>query len=354
MSDALPRERVLAALQHREPDAVPWIEGIVEDGIAAKIVGEPISVNWDIAPTGAPVMSGARLAEEQKKVCRAFGKDNLMYNAFAPIFAERMVGPDGRTMIGRGLIATEADLPLLQFPDPTSDAYYEPAREFLAHRGEFAACGAIRLGIGATLYSMGVESFTYALADNPAFAEEVLQRYIDWNAVVMQRLEELGFDYLWAFDDFAADSGPLVSPRAYREVVLPRLKRAAAAISVPWIAHSDGRIDPLLEDWVSLGMNAIHPIQPDVMDIDGVKRRVGHKVALVGNVDMGLMATGTPAEVADLVRHRIQTLAPGGGYLISSSNSITDYLKEENVRAMRDAVATYRWRPYDGSTGARL
>lgn len=349
MSDALPRERVLAALQHREPDAVPWIEGIVEDGIAAKIVGEPISVNWDIAPTGAPVMSGARLAEEQKKVCRAFGKDNLMYNAFAPIYAERMVASDGRVMVGRGLIAAEGDLQQLQFPDPRSDAYYEPAREFLAHKDDFAACGAIRLGIGATLYSMGIDNFTYAVVDNPGFAEEVLQRYIDWNAVVMQRLQEMGFDYLWAFDDFAADSGPLVSPRVYREFVLPRLRRAAQAIGIPWIAHSDGKIDPLLEDWVSLGMNAIHPIQPDVMDIYDVRQRVGDKVALVGNIDMNLMATGTPEQVAAQVKERIQRLAPTGGYLISSSNSITDYLREDNVRAMRDAVNTYRWRPYDGS-----
>jgi hypothetical protein len=48
--------------------------------------------------------------------------------------------------------------------------------------------------------------------------------------------------------------------------------------------------------------------------------------------------------------HRaVERLAPGGGYLISSSNSITDYLREENVRAMIDAVDTYRCRPYDGS-----
>ncbi|MGQ9555764.1 MAG: hypothetical protein ACUVWR_16825, partial [Anaerolineae bacterium] len=86
-----PRERVLAALRYEEPDAVPWIEGIVEDGIASKIVGQPVKVKWDIAPTGVPVVSGAELAEEQKKVCRAFGKDNINYNAFAPIYAERMV-----------------------------------------------------------------------------------------------------------------------------------------------------------------------------------------------------------------------------------------------------------------------
>ena len=321
----LPRERVLLALQHQEPDAVPWIEGIVEDGIASKIAGQPIRVNWDIAPTGKLVASGAELAEEQKKVCRAFGKDNLMYNAFAPIYAERMVGADGRVMVGRGLITREEDLSFLRFPDPADDELYAPAKEFLKHKGEFAACGAIRLGIGATLYSMGMDNFTYAVIDNPGLAEEVLQRYVDWNIVVMQRLQELGFDYLWAFDDFAADSGPLVSPRVYREFVLPRLTKAVEVIDMPWIAHTDGNFMPLLNDWLSLGMDGIHPIQPDVVDIYEVKRLVGDKVALVGNINMKLMAVGSPEEVREQVRERIQCLAPGGGYLISSSNSITDY-----------------------------
>jgi uroporphyrinogen decarboxylase len=343
----LPRERVLLALAGQEPDAVPWIEGIVEDDIASKIAGEPIRVSWDIAPTGRPVMSGAQLAEEQKKVCRAFGKDNLMYNAFAPIYAERMVGPDGRVMVGRGLIDSRDKLPQLVFPDPHDDSYYAPAAEFLAHKGDYAACGSIRLGIGATLYTMGVEAFTYSLMDGDGLAEEILQRYVDWNVVVVQRLQEMGFDYVWAFDDIAADSGPLISPRLYREVVLPRLKEAVQVIDVPWIYHSDGDLNPLLADLVSLGMNALHPLQPDVMDIYAV-REAFPGLGLVGNIDMTLMAQGRPEQVTELVRERIQRLAPAGGYMISSSNSITDYLQEANVRAMVEAVRTYRHRPYTG------
>ncbi len=343
----LPRERVLAALAHQEPDAVPWIEGIVEDGIASKIAGEPVRVSWDIAPTGRPVMSGAQLAEEQKKVCRSFGKDNLMYNAFAPIYAERTAGPDGRIMVGRGLITSPEDLPQLVFPDPNDDTYYQPAVEFLAHKGEYAACGSIRLGIGATLYSVGIEAFTYSIMDGDGFAEEVLQRYVDWNVIVVQRLQDLGFDYVWAFDDIAADSGPMISPSVYRKTVLPPLKKAVEVIDVPWIYHSDGDLNPVLDDLVTLGMDALHPLQPDVMDIYAVRERFPG-LGLVGNIDMTLMAEGTPAEVESLVRERIQRLAPGGGYMISSSNSITDYLKEENVRAMVNAVAKYRRRPYTG------
>ena len=84
------RERVLCALRREVPDRVPWIEGIVETGIAGRVCGKPIRVDWSVAPDGFPRTPGAELAEEQRKVNRVLGKDNLQFSAFAPIFAHRM------------------------------------------------------------------------------------------------------------------------------------------------------------------------------------------------------------------------------------------------------------------------
>ena len=89
-----PRERVPAALRHEEVDQVPWIEGIVENGIASAVCGEPIHVDWSVAPDGFPTMPGDALAEEQKKVNRGLGKANLQFCAFAPIFCDRMKKSD--------------------------------------------------------------------------------------------------------------------------------------------------------------------------------------------------------------------------------------------------------------------
>ena len=85
-----PRERVLAALRHEEVDEIPWIEGITGNGIATAVCGEPIRVEWSVAPDGFPTMPGDQLAEEQKKTNRVLGKANLQFCAFAPIFCRRM------------------------------------------------------------------------------------------------------------------------------------------------------------------------------------------------------------------------------------------------------------------------
>ena len=116
-----PRERVLTALRREIPDRVPWMEGIVGNGIASAVCGEPINVDWSVAPDGLPKQRGAALAEERKKVNRVFGKDNINFSAFAPIFATKMEkATDGsNVLVGDGLMRSEEDFDrLFKLPPP--------------------------------------------------------------------------------------------------------------------------------------------------------------------------------------------------------------------------------------------
>lgn len=312
----------------------------MDDALATLLVGERININWDIAPDGGSAPSGAELAEMQKKVCRALGKDNLNFNAFAPIYADRL-RREGAVVVGEGLIRKRDDLRQMRFPDLDGLGFWEQAGRFIAHKDDFCAVACIRLGIGATLMSMGLEAFSYAMADDPELIVEVLRRYADWTIHLGPRLAEVGFDIFWAFDDIAFNSGPMFSPEFFREVVLPIQREAARALPLPLITHSDGNMTALVEDWLQIGQQGIHPIQPDVMDIEEVKRRHGHRVCLVGNISMEDLINGTPEEIVAQVRSRIETIGAGGGYIVSSSNSLTANMKPENVRAMSRAIQRY-------------
>jgi len=338
------RERVLAALRHEPVDRVPWIEGIVGNGIASAVCGAPIEVDWSVAPDGFPTMPGALLAEEQKKVNRVLGKDNIQFCAFAPIFAHKMAPADDGSpvLVGDGMIRTRADFEkTFKLPSPEDADFVANAREFVAHKGDFCACACVRLGIGATLLSMGIEAFSYAMADDPQLTVDVHDAYADWTAEVVPVLEDMGFDVIWAFDDVAFNSGPVFRPDFYRERILPKERDVAAAFTKPLITHSDGDMTPLLDDWTRLGQQALHPIQPDVMDINAVKAKWGAEFCLVGNIFMHDLVHATPEEIAAQVRDRIETVGKGGGYIVSSSNSLTDDMKPENVLAMRDAIVRY-------------
>lgn len=336
-----PRERVLAALRHEDVDQVPWIEGIVENGIASDVCGQPVNVDWSVAPDGFPTMPGDELAEEQKKVNRVLGKANLQFCAFAPIFCHKMQKSDDGSpvLVGDGKVKTRADYDrLFKLPSPTDSDFAENARKFIARKEDYCACACIRLGIGATLLSMGLEAFAYAMVDEPELIRDVHDGYADWTAQVVPMLEEIGFDVIWAFDDVAFNSGPVFRPAFYEEYILPKEKAVAATFTRPLISHSDGDMTPLLDAWLELGQQAIHPIQPDVMDIDTVKRKYGDRVAIVGNIFMSDLVHKEPTDIERQVRQRLATIGAGGGYIVSSSNSLTDNMKPANVLAMRDAI----------------
>jgi len=339
-----PCERVLAALRHEEVDQVPWIEGIVGNRIASAVCGEPIRVEWSVAPAGFPTMPGDALAEEQKKTARGLGTANLQFCAFAPIFCRRMKKAEAGSpvLVGDGLVKSRRDFErIFRLPSPTDPQFIANARAFIARKDDYCACACVRLGIGATLLSMGIEAFSYAMADEPQLIVDIHDAYADWTAAVVPVLEEIGFDVIWAFDDVAFNSGPMFSPAFYRRHILPKEKAVAARFTKPLITHSDGNMTPLVDDWLELGQQAIHPIQPDVMDIELVKQRYGRRVALVGNIFMSDLGRKRPAEIEAQVRRRIEMIGAGGGYIISSSNSLTDDMKPENVRAMRDAIHKY-------------
>ena len=192
------------------------------------------------------------------------------------------------------------------------------------------------------LESMGLTEFAYNVYDNPNLVKEIHRRFSEWFARVVEHLNQMDFDFFVVADDLADSKSPWMSPNMFREFFLPYERMVANAIKKPWVFHSDGNLLPIMEDLLSLGMSGIHPIQPSAMDIKQVKANYGHQVCILGNIDLDYTLTlGNPGEVDKEVREKIEALAPGGGYIITSANSLPDYCKTDNVFAMAQAIEKY-------------
>ena len=157
-------------------------------------------------------------------------------------------------------------------------------------------------------------------------------------------------------DDYADKNGPLMSPRHFREFILPGLQRAVDNGHRAWayvVKHSDGNILPLMDMIVGTGIDAINPIEPAAgMDIGVVKQRYGDRIALVGNIDCGeLLSHGSVEQVQRVTRETIRTAAPGGGFCISSSNSIHSSVKPENYLAMVETARACGAYPISAGAG---
>ena len=103
------------------------------------------------------------------------------------------------------------------------------------------------------------------------------------------------------------------------------------------IKHSDGNIMPILDSIMEAKPDALHSLDPQGgIDIADIKKRIGHKVCLIGNVNCGLMDTGTNEQVADSARYALKHGMPEGGYVFSTSNCIYTGMKLERYELIHN------------------
>ena len=194
--------------------------------------------------------------------------------------------------------------------------------------------------------NIGYENFMMGLFENPGYVRRICDSIgASIYAMYASVIEADHVGAIWLTDDIAYTEALIMSPAVIRDYLFPWYERYAMLAHEHdklFFFHSDGNQDPLLEDYIAMGFDAIHPIEPKAWDVIELKRRVRGRLALLGSLDMDYpLARGTVTEIREYVRQRIRDIAPGGGFAIGSSNSIAKYIPDENFRAMLNAVAEF-------------
>lgn len=193
---------------------------------------------------------------------------------------------------------------------------------------------------------MGTSTFFLSLHDNPELVSLLFGKLADMEYETLKRVvPHPAVGAVWIVGDIAYGQGPLVSPQVLRRHMFPNVKRMVDLChqhDLPCLFHSDGNLTQVIDDLIDCGINGLHPIEPKAMDIVAVKQKYGRKLCLCGNIDLAYTLTlGTPEEVAEEVKLRLRQVAPGGGYCLGSSNSVTEYVPLANFNAMREAALRY-------------
>ncbi len=196
---------------------------------------------------------------------------------------------------------------------------------------------------------MGAETFFNALEQGEELVAAIINRIGEIQYETFLRVTEHPcVGAVLNPDDIAFNTGLLVHPKYLRKYVFPWYKKMGKICrekGIGFIFHSDGDCTEAMDDLIDCGFHGFNPIQPNAMNIVEVKKRWGKKLCLIGNINLDSTLTlGTPEDVRAEVYERIRTIAPGGGYMVSSSNSITDYVPVANMRALLDA--TYEFGQY--------
>jgi len=345
-------ERVVTALLGKTPDMVPYIYNTMHREVQEEILGREINdpvvdgqsvTGWLGAPGEKAEVIPALSAIPE--VATKLGLDGIEIQVLPPIFC-KYVHKGKDKIVTAGLIdsAEALEKALASMPDPDDEKLLGNISDLIRQsKGDLAMGARIRLGASPTILSVGLENLALLYAEEDDTLQRTIEMYTGWSRAMNKNLSELDFDFFWCFDDIAFTSSLLISPSMFRELFKEQMKNAADVITRPLIFHSDGDYSAVLDDVIEIGANAIHPIETSSMDMRWLKQEYGKKLCLVGNIDINYtLSSGTPEQVEAEVRERIELLGPGGGYIISDSNSVPDFCKAENIIAMAQAIEKYR------------
>jgi uroporphyrinogen decarboxylase len=373
-----PRDRVLAAIRHEEPDRVPIVLGASNaTGIKMKPYCElkrllgidaPDEYLYRWPELGTALIDEAtlvRLGSDVRGVLDLEPSWVLERNAERPTGTDYInswgsgavqIGPDEWfpavcPLATATTIAELEDYPWPDMDDPTRVAHVaaEAARLAAEDRYAIMATPWLLFPLERAFAMQGMDVFLANLIFYPEFAEALLWKIQERCKVLMGHfLDALGdnVDIIKVGDDLGTQDSLMMSPDMYRRVLKPvhadYLRFIKERTSAKVFFHTDGDVFPLIDDFVEIGVDILNPIQTSagtMSNLGELKARWGDRLTFCGAIDtQRILPSGTPAEVRAEVRRVIDILGSGGGYLLSSVHTVMNDVPAENILAMVDAV----------------
>ncbi|MCX7803735.1 MAG: hypothetical protein N3A38_00965 [Planctomycetota bacterium] len=368
-----PRERVLCALNHEEPDRVPIFFGTSSSTTMLAPAYENLKAYLGIRRPLRLFSKTFQYAQLDEEVMDRFGCDGrplsprpgpasplrreISATAFVDDWGvtwEKKPGSLYYEMTGHPLReATVEDLDRFPWPDMTHPARVEGLAWEARHLREHTPFAVVALGYmqivewGQLL--RGMDQWLMDLAGDPEFAHALLRKVtdlmLDWARTYLAAVGPY-IDLITFSDDLGTQTGPMLSPDIYRRIIKPCHAELFAAIRERTRAkiffHSCGDVYPLIPDLIDVGVDVLNPVQVSanrMADTARLKREFGKHLTFCGGIDTHrVLPRGTTGEVRAEVRRRIRDLAPGGGYIAAAVHCIQPDVPPENVVAMFDEI----------------
>jgi len=372
-----PRERVLRTINFKEPDRVPIdFGGTIVTSITRKAYSDLVKYfNWrDLdKPETMEICQDIVIPAEQIK--EFFGADLRRVALRTPSSWKLVIDADDSFINEWGIKfkrfghyydivefpIKEPSVEILEkypWPDPTDRARYaglEEEAKALHDAGNYAVI-ADMFTAGVFFHAMrmrGFEQFMGDLAMRPQFAIALMEKLVEiYEEFYKYYLEAIGkyIDIVAVADDLGTQTGPMLSPRMYREMIKPLHKRLYSYIknrtNAKLLMHSDGAIEPLIGDLIDVGVDILDPIQTSAQDMvpSALKKKYGSKIVFYGAIDVQtVLSQGTPEDVENEVYRMIDALGQGGGYVLGATHNIQPDCPPANVVKMyRSAKNQYK------------
>jgi len=341
------RERVRKAIQHQQPDKVPWNMGLTDAALAnlADYYANPQLADpkyfhqWvgnhlkTVGPTSKGQFHG--LEEEVSP--------GLWRDGWGIIWDTRGLYGEGEWGRPVNCVLPEPTLKGFTFPDPPRPENFAHYPQFIEDNREVFILGAEGHLFEVAWALRGMENFLQDLLLHPAFVHELLEGITEYYLALIDESVKYDIDGFAFGDDWGSqEMGLIMGPSHWRRFIKPymarmfdRVKRAGKFVHL----HSDGDVSAIFEDLIEIGLDVYNPFQPEIMDVYEMKRRYGDHLCFHGGIGIQeLLPFGTPQQVKAKAQRMIRKIGAGGGYILAPSHSVLADTPAENIAALIEAV----------------
>ena len=232
------------------------------------------------------------------------------------------------------------------FPDPEDPARFEDLEAASAARGDCYTLAVVGDLWERANFMRGLDRLLCDLLLNPRFVDELLDHLLEYNLATLRRVAEHKPDAIFMSDDYGLQDDLMMSPEHWRRVVKPRLGRIfeeAKARGLANVLHTCGNVSKIVPDLIEIGLDILHPIQPEAMDIFALKREFGKDLTLCGGIStQQTLPYGTPDEVRAEVRRVADAMSKDGGFILEPGITVQADVPLENLVALVEAMQSYR------------
>ena len=202
------------------------------------------------------------------------------------------------------------------------------------------------------MYLRGMEQTYVDLRRSPQIVEAILghvtEYFLAYNERVFAEAGDL-IDIFMMGDDFGTQQGPMMHPDLWRKLIKPGFRAyidLAHRHGLPVMHHTCGSVVELMPDFIECGLDILQSLQPSAagMDLGALKRAFGRDLCFHGSIDIQqTLPRGTPRDVRDEVRRRMEAGKPGGGFIICTAHNLQPDVPPENTLALFDAYEEFGW-----------
>jgi uroporphyrinogen decarboxylase len=232
-----------------------------------------------------------------------------------------------------------SDLRGYRFPDPAREYRFEGLGEWCRkNRGHYTILWVGDLWERAT-FMRGMGELLLDVALHTRFVRRLLEGIAGYILETMRALfARFDFDGIAVSDDYGTQAGMIMAPDAWRRLVRPFLGKIydqAHKHGRTVLHHSCGNLLPVIPDLIGIGLDILHPIQPEAMDVLALKREFGRDLTLCGGLGtQRLLPRGSPEEIRREVRRLKKELGRGGGYILEPGITLQADVPLPNMLAM--------------------